>query len=209
MQVQSIGIQTSQRTYHQVFKTQLATPMTRSLSDPNTSGAEERSTLGAGELVITRSVEGCDTKYICQMFGENKILKFEAIFPTAAKSQDVMQHSRHGENSLQWDATDTSCYQSNEPRLRRFTLSFIDGYEAFTFLLLGLDNNLDVVREFVTARRGSRFNPDKERGLPHLAKRDNNAMEIDGQEGNPKMYRIPYSQSRKLYKSVNVETQDY
>ena len=189
--------------HKQVLAIPLRDPMTRSLSDPNAKDADKRAIVGTGILSIIRLTRGCESQLVCQLKSHDGALKFQGFLPPAESASDYMHHQ--GNQCLLWDVVNSA---GEQPMLRRFSIPFDDEIDAIAFLLSAFDNNLDVVKKVVRAKLGDQFYPEA-RGLPHLASRDVNKMEVDDEEDLP-MHTVPYEESLDIFEEgVNIQTQLY
>lgn len=178
--------------------------MTRSLSEPNTVDADKRAIVGTGILTIIRATRGSETQLVCQLRSDDGELKFQGFFPPAESASDHMHHQ--GNQCLLWDVVNSA---GEQPMLRRFSIPFDDEIDAIAFLLSAFDNNLDEVKKVFRAKPGDQFYP-KARGLPHLASKDVNKMEVDGEEDDLPMHTVPYEESLDIFEEgVNIQTQLY
>ena len=141
---------------------------------------------------------------LVQLLGnEDSNLKFQAALPSKKESSDFILVEKGDSNCITWDTTDTS---GNIYRTRRFKIEFKDGVDATAFLLAAFDFDLELAKEILFSKPGERFRP-KNRGLPHLAEKDDNAMEVDGEE-LPPMHYTPYKTAREQYgDDVNIQSQ--
>jgi hypothetical protein len=184
-----------------VFKVYLNKDVTRSLSDPTHN--PERACIGKGELVVLKCDKGNDTVYFCCLIGDDGALKFQAEIPKSSEAHKHMRLKPGRENSIEWDAYDTS--DATSAKLRAFTFSFDGGEEMFATLLHFFGgSNIAIVKEFLL---GGRFWAEKETLPPHPVKKGEDDMDVDGEEH--RQLPLREEEANERYGKVTYETQNF
>ena len=122
--------------------------------------------------------------YVCQLIGDDGAMKFQADIPKSSKAHTCMSLKPGVENSIVWDAYDTS---RDETFLRSFYFFFDDGADMFATLLHFFGGkDVVIVKEFLKGDAG-RFMPAKPTLPPHSIVKNEDDMDVnsDDEEHRP------------------------
>eukprot|EP00984_Skeletonema_dohrnii_P007206 scaffold2601_cov127-Skeletonema_dohrnii-CCMP3373.AAC.5 len=186
-----------------VFTVHLNKDVTRSLQN-RAHGDPKRCVLGTGDLRILKCKKNSEIVYVCQLIGDDGAMKFQADIPESSKAHTHMSLKPGDENSIVWDAYDTS---REETFLRSFYFIFDDGADMFATLLHFFGGkDVAIVKEFLKGDAG-RFMPAKQTLPPHSIVKNEDDMDVNSDDEEHRPAPLNEEEEAEAYGEVVDESQ--
>eukprot|EP00985_Skeletonema_marinoi_P025805 scaffold19308_cov75-Skeletonema_marinoi.AAC.1 len=135
------------------------------------------------------------------LIGDDGALKFQADIPKSSKAHMCMSLNPGVENSIVWDAYDTS---REETFLRSFYFFFDDGADMFATFFGGKD--VVIVKEFLKGDAG-RFMPAKPTLPPHSIVKNEDDMDVNSDDEEHRPAPLNEEEEAEAYGEVVDESQ--
>ena len=201
--VKEASTQTECWTKEVVFTLHLNKDVTRSLQN-RAEGDPRRGVLGTGDLRILKCNKNSEVVYVCQLIGDDGAMKFQAYIPKSSKAHTNMSLNPRVENSIVWDAYDTS---REETFLRSFYFFFDDGADMFATLLHFFGGkDVAIVKEFLKGDAG-RFMPTKQTLPPHSIVKNEDDMDVNSDDEEHRPPPLHEEEAAEAYGEVVDESQ--